>query len=101
MRRVLLYARTSAGDGNLDRQFQALEASLEAGDQVDGSYADWGPATADPPPGLVEALDHLAQGNVDALLVQRLDRLARSPEELERIQAMLQDRGVTLVLAQS
>jgi DNA invertase Pin-like site-specific DNA recombinase len=93
MRKVVIYARTSASDSSLEHQLHALEQSLKPGERMVGSYVDRASGGSPPPrPGLQEALDHILQGNVDSL------RLARSPEALQGIANFLGDRGVALTL---
>ena len=81
------YARVSTADQNLDVQIAALEAAgctmirTETGDG----------ATLDGRPELGTILEFIHPG--ETLVVTRIDRLARSMDDLQVIVAMLKDKG--------
>lgn len=82
------YARVSSLGQSLELQVQALE---EAGCEKIYSEKVSGRSTTDRPQ-LARALDQVREG--DALVVTRLDRLARSVTDLHRIVAKLEDEKV-------
>lgn len=90
------YARVSSTDQNLTVQEDALKAAgceKMFGEKKSGRRADDRPA-------LNEALDFVRNG--DTLIVTRLDRLARSTQDLHNLLAKLDAKGVGFrCLAQS
>lgn len=90
------YARVSSTDQNLTIQQEALTTAgceKQFGEKKSGRRADDRPA-------LNEALDFVRNG--DTLIVTRLDRLARSTQDLHNLLAKLDARGVGFrCLAQS
>ena len=88
MKRIVLYARSATGKVEVDRQFQMMQESLAPEIEVVACYSDVGSGLDSQRPGLQQALDHLQQGGAEALVVQPLDRLSRSVEELARLASM-------------
>jgi DNA invertase Pin-like site-specific DNA recombinase len=96
MMKVALYARSSTTEG-LERQFQAMENSLEPGTEA----VRYGDLTSEPGvlhPRLAELLSSIGSSEFDVVLTWSLDRLSRNLDELLRIQARLAERGVRLQL---
>ena len=84
------YARTSTVDQNLDAQIAALKAagcSMVRTEQKSG-------ATLDGRPELKTILDFIHPG--ETLVVTRIDRLARSMQDLQTIVARLKEKGAHL-----
>ena len=82
------YARVSTKDQDLTVQHEALK---ESGCEIIFSEHRSG-RRADDREALSEALRHVRQG--DTMLVTRLDRLARSTQDLHNILAKLEGKGV-------
>jgi DNA invertase Pin-like site-specific DNA recombinase len=101
MRKDVLYARTSLSDQDLEGQYQAIRESVKGDDTVVGSYGDRSTTPDDPRPSQDQAPDQITDGPLEALMVRYLDCLAQSPEALARLQSMLRERGVNLVLVQN
>lgn len=105
-RRAIIYTRVSTGKQaesglSLDDQRQQCLAAVGArGWVVAGEATDQGLSgrRADNRPGLGAALDQLDAGEADALVVAKLDRLARSTVDLGQIMARAERHGWTLVL---
>ena len=84
------YARTSTVDQNLDTQIEALTAAgcgMVRQEQRSG-------ATLDGRPELKTILDFIHPG--ETLVVTRIDRLARSMQDLQTIVARLKEKGAHL-----
>ena len=84
------YARTSTVDQNLDAQIAALKAAgcgMVRTEQKSG-------ATLDGRPELKTILDFIHPG--ETLVVTRIDRLARSMQDLQTIVARLKEKGAHL-----
>lgn len=84
------YARTSTVDPNLDTQIEALTAAgcgMVRQEQRSG-------ATLDGRPELKTVLDFIHPG--ETLVVTRIDRLARSMQDLQTIVAKLKEKGAHL-----
>lgn len=84
------YARTSTVDQNLDAQIEALTAAgcgMVRQEQRSG-------ATLDGRPELRTILDFIHPG--ETLVVTRIDRLARSMQDLQTIVARLKEKGAHL-----
>ena len=84
------YARTSTVDQNLDAQIEALTAAgcgMVRQEQRSG-------ATLDGRPELKTILDFIHPG--ETLVVTRIDRLARSMQDLQTIVARLKEKGAHL-----
>jgi len=84
------YARTSTTDQNLDAQIAALTAAgcgMVRQEQRSG-------ATLDGRPELKTILDFIHPG--ETLVVTRIDRLARSMQDLQTIAARLKEKGAHL-----
>ncbi len=82
MKNVVLYARSATSQEEVDRQFQMIQESLDPGANVVGRYSDVGSGMDSHRPGLQQALDRLQKGESEALVVQSIDRLTRSLQEL-------------------
>ncbi len=84
------YARTSTVDQNLDAQIEALTAAgcgMVRQEQRSG-------ATLEGRPELKTILDFIHPG--ETLVVTRIDRLARSMQDLQTIVALLKEKGAHL-----
>lgn len=90
MTSIIGYARVSASDQHCELQEEALRA---AGCTIVRSEKHTGTTTVGRSE-LETVLSFLRQG--DTLMVTRIDRLARSVADLERIVAQLNDRGAFL-----
>ena len=90
MKNVVLYARSATSQEEVDRQLQLMTDSMDPESNVVGSYSDVGSGMDSNRPGLQQALDLLQKGEARALLVQSIDRLSRSPQELARLAEMFQ-----------
>ena len=88
MKNVVLYARSATCQEEVDRQFQMMQESLDPEANVVGCYSDVGSGMDSPRLGLQQALDSLQKGEVEVLLVQSIDRLSRSAQELARLASM-------------
>ncbi len=87
MKNAVLYARaTNLSD--VDRQFQTMQEFLDPGANVVGRYSDLGFGRESQRPGLQEALERLQEGDVDALVVQSLDRLGRAVKDVALLASM-------------
>lgn len=84
MKNVVLYARSAISQEQVDRQFQMMQESLDPEANVVGCYSDVGSGMDS----LQQALDSLQKGEVKALLVQSIDRLSSSAQELARLASM-------------
>lgn len=86
------YARVSTVDQSIDLQLDALKAAgAERVFRDVGSGKDMEQRT-----GFADMLEHVREG--DAVIVWRLDRLARSLKDLIETAALLESRGVQLVM---
>jgi len=89
------YARVSTLGQSLDVQKEKLEAA-----GVDKLFEEKKSGVDAIRPALKQCLEYLREG--DTMVISRIDRLARSAEDLLRIVRELEDKGVTLrVLDQS
>ncbi len=88
MKNVVLYARSATSQEEVDRQFQMMQESLDPEANVVGCYSDVGSGMDSHRLGLQQALDRLQKGEAEALLVQSIDRLSRSAQELARLASM-------------
>ncbi len=90
MRNVVLYARSATSPEEVNRQLQSITDSMGPESNVVGSYSDVGSGMDSHRPGLQQALDRLQKGESEVLVVQSLDRLTRSIQELARLAEMFQ-----------
>ena len=88
MKNVVLYARSAMSQEQVARQLQIMQASLNPEANVVGSYSDVCSRLDSQRPGLQQALDCLQKGEAEALMVQSVDRLSRSAQELARLASM-------------
>ncbi len=88
MKNVVLYARSAISQEQVDRQFRMMQESLDPEANVVGSYSDVCSGLNSQRPGLQQALDCLQKGEAEALMVQSIDRLSRSAQELARLASM-------------
>ncbi|MDV2966002.1 recombinase family protein [Nitratireductor aquimarinus] len=92
---VIGYARVSSLGQSLDVQREKLKAF-----GTDKLFEEKKSGLESSRPALRQCLDYLREG--DTLVISRIDRLARSAEDLLRIVRQLENKGVTLkVLDQS
>jgi DNA invertase Pin-like site-specific DNA recombinase len=104
--RAITYARVSTGrqaESGLSLEDQAVRMRSEVarrGWTVTAEAVDAGRSgrTGKLRPALADALEALAAGDADALVVAKLDRLARSTIALARIMATSQTEGWSLVI---
>ena len=85
---VVLYARSAISQEQVDRQFRMMQESLDPEVNVVGCCSDVGSGMDPLLSGLQQALDSLQKGEVEALVVQSVDRLSRSVQELARLASM-------------
>ncbi len=88
MKNVVLYARSAISQEQVGRQFQMMQESLDPEGNVVGCYSDLGSGMDPLRSGLQQALDSLQKGEAEALMVQSVDRLSRSAQELARLASM-------------
>ena len=88
MKNVVLYARSATSQEEVDLQFQMMQESLDPEANVVGCYSDVGSGIDSHRLGLQQALERLQKGEAEALLVQSVDRLSRSAQELARLASM-------------
>lgn len=88
------YARVSSTGQSLDVQLEKLRAYCTDADSV--IFQEKRSGTTDNRPELQTCLRHLRKG--DALVVTKLDRLARSTLHLTQIADDLQKRGIELIV---
>ena len=104
--RAITYARVSTGKQaesglSLDDQAERMGRELDRrGWELVEAHTDAGRSgrTGKSRPALEAALDALAAGEADALVVAKLDRLARSTIALSRIMQTSQEQGWALVI---
>ena len=94
MKKVVLYARSAAGDQSLNDQIRSMRDALDPETKVAEIVTDQAPASAPQRPSLQQALDYFDQHDGDALMVHSVDSLARTVRELSELQSLLQDRGL-------
>ncbi len=94
--KVITYARGANGEHNVEAQQERLIKALPPEYEVVGSYCDVASGLSRRPPGLSEALDHLAAGGVQALCVTSLDRLTRRADQLEVIRRWCSENGFVI-----
>ncbi len=82
MKNVVLYARSATSPEEVNRQLQSMTDSMGPESNVVGSYSDVGSGMDSHRPGLQRALDRLQKGESEVLVVQSIDRLTRSIQEL-------------------
>ena len=92
--KVVTYARGSSH--SVDEQQQQLLNALPPEFEVAGSYADIDLGWDTDLPEFVTAWKRLAGGEVQALCVQSLDRLARRGGELEAVQRWCSENGFVI-----
>lgn len=83
--RVIAYTRQANGSSGIERQRTALFAFCAAqGYEVVAEYADHGKTAprAAQRPGLARAMQAVREGQADAVVANRLDRLARNAADL-------------------
>lgn len=96
--RVAAYARVSTGDQNLDNQLDEIRAEVERrGWKLSSIHTDIISGARDTRPGLGELLRQVECGQVDAVVVVRLDRLGRSLRHLLTVIETITNAGVGLV----
>jgi DNA invertase Pin-like site-specific DNA recombinase len=96
MEKAVAYIRASDQDFSPEAQLQIIRESLGPDVTLVASFTDRAVAAGQPPPGFQEVLDYLEHHQVDALVVQHLDRLLRTASELGTLLEHLKSRGVTL-----
>ena len=96
--KVAAYARVSTGDQNLDNQLHEIRAEVERrGWELNGVHTDIISGAKDTRPGLGELLRQVDKGQVDVVVVVRLDRLGRSLRHLLTVIETISNAGVGLV----
>ncbi len=97
--RLALYARVSTGRQTADPQLDALRAYAAARGGGAAEYVDEGVSGARASrPALDRLARDVARRRVDAVVVTKLDRLARSVRHLTELAATLEAAGVALVV---
>ena len=99
--RVATYLRVSTKDQDVEAQRLRLEVFCAARDhKVAAEFADEGESGGKARrPALDALLDSCRRGDVDAVLVAKLDRLGRSVRHLCEVAAELERLGVALLVA--
>jgi DNA invertase Pin-like site-specific DNA recombinase len=97
--RVALYARVSTVDQSLDPQLDELRAlATRRGWTVAGEFTDHGISGAkDRRPGLEQLIRATHRGKVDAVLVWKFDRFARSVRHLVTALDDFRSRGIDFI----
>ncbi len=96
MNKVVIYARSSWNEADLQKRLELLRQSLAPEDRLLATYHDLSPGTGYQRPGLEELLGHLEIDDVQALYVLARDRLARNGKELAMFERLLRERRVVL-----
>jgi DNA invertase Pin-like site-specific DNA recombinase len=97
--RLALYARVSTGQQTADPQLDALRAYADARGGGAAEYVDEGVSGARASrPALDRLARDVARRRIDAVVVTKLDRLARSVRHLTELAATLEAAGVALVV---
>ncbi len=99
--KVALYARVSTNRGEQDPkiQLEALQKHFAATDhEVVGEYVDFMSGMKSDRPGLGEAMALVRAGEVDAIAITKLDRLARSLPHLIQLAQELHRFGADLIV---
>ena len=93
-KRAIAYYRCSTDRQELDAQKKDVVAVCKAnGWKIVGSFEDDGVSSRKKRPGVEAALDAMNRGEADLLVVQRLDRIARSVIELATIADKMSNSG--------
>lgn len=99
MKRLALYARVSTGGQDAEIQSHDLRAYAERRGVEFELYVDQAVSgRKDRRPGLDRLLDDARRRRVDAVVVTKLDRLARSVRHLTELAATFEGLGVDLVV---
>ena len=98
MRNVVLYAGSSQGREEIERQFESLRRSLAPEDIVVGVHGDVATGIAVQRPGLEAALAEMATGQLDVLYATSPDRISRSIEQLAALMHHAETRGVVFLM---
>ena len=91
---VVIYARSSQDQADLDQQIALLRQAINPEDTVVGTFVDQAPGSGMERPALNMALADLTSGKVHAIHVISPDRLCRSREELQELERCLMERGL-------
>jgi site-specific DNA recombinase len=107
--RCAIYTRKSTDEG-LDREFSSLDAQCEAAEAyilsqkhegwtlVPTQYSDGGYSGKNiERPGVRQLLADIEAGQVDCVVVYKVDRLSRSLIDFAKIMELFEKRGVTFV----
>jgi site-specific DNA recombinase len=107
--RCAIYTRKSSDEG-LDQLFNSLDAQREAGEAYVKSQASEGwtaiatryddggfSGGSMERPGLKQLLDDIAAGQIDVVVVYKIDRLTRSLSDFSRIVEVLEKAGASFV----
>ena len=97
MPRVAIYARVSTQDQHLDPQLAPLRAYAERRGAEAVPFTDKASGARARRPGLDALLDACRRREVEAVVIVKLDRLARSVRHLCEVVAELDSLGIALV----
>ncbi len=99
MKSVVLYARTSTADQNLDTQLIALRDYCKRMDyQIAGEFLDSGfSGKDDKRPEFERLLSDLRANKIDCVIVYKLDRIGRSLKHLLNLFEEFKNRGVEFI----
>lgn len=96
--KVAAYARVSTGDQNLDNQLDEIKAEVDRRRwELTAVHTDIISGAKDTRPGLRELMCQVESGEVDVVVVVRLDRLGRSLRHLLTVIETITNAGVGLV----
>ena len=96
--KVIAYYRCSTDKQTLDAQIADVEGlCLQRGWVIVGTYQDEAVSSRKKRPGQLAALEAMGRGEADFLVIQRLDRLARSLIELASIAERMNKEGWAIV----
>lgn len=101
MKKVALYARVSTDEQNIDNQVERLEEWADRRDITYSVFPDDGvSALADHRPQFDAMMDQVEQEEFDAVVFERLDRVARSMFHLIDISNTLEEYGTDMVVTE-
>ena len=97
--RVLTYCRLAHGDRMvMECQKDYLRRwAAENGGTVVGEITEVGSGIQLDRPGMAEVMRAIQKKSVDALVVRKLDRLARRPLDAHRLMELLKEKGIDLI----
>lgn len=101
MEKVALYARVSTGEQSIDNQVERLEEWADYKEVDADLFKDDGvSALDDDRPGFEHMMNRVADGEYDAVVFERLDRVARSMFHLLDISRTLEEHETDMVVTE-